>query len=224
MNESTTSPTIPQTPPQAPAMQLTFRQRFIHNLVSSFAFFMAAFATWLQVNNLMQGDWVALGTILYYGIVATLFLIRKPSLQHSTRFMHWVIALGASWVPFLIMATPQHINILVWISVPIQAFSFVFILLTLVTLGRGFGVIAARRDIKTQGVYRFVRHPLYAGELLSGIAVILQNLSLYNVCLFLTVAACQLLRIQEEETILSEDPVYVEYKKRVPYRLIPGIF
>jgi protein-S-isoprenylcysteine O-methyltransferase Ste14 len=203
---------------------MTFRQRFINNMVSSFAFFLAAFMIKIQVDNLIKGDFVAIGTILYYSIVAGLFLFRKPAQEHSTRFMHWVIALGGCWINFLIITKPDHSPLMLMITVPIQVLSFVLILITISTLGRGFGIIAARRQVVTRGIYQYIRHPLYATELFSGIPIIMQNLSFYNVCLFLTVAACQVHRIFEEEKILSGDPVYVEYCQKVRYRLIPGIF
>jgi protein-S-isoprenylcysteine O-methyltransferase Ste14 len=199
--------------------------KILKNLVTAFAFVLAVLIMYIQVTAfLMKGFWYAIGPLIYWTMIAALFLIRKPSRLESTRFMHWFVALATVWLPFLMSPTATHIKPLVWISVPVQAFSVIFMIVTMATLGKGFGVIAALRDVKTSGVYRIIRHPLYSGELLGGIAVIMQNLSVLNLCIFCTMVWCQVLRMQEEETILCHDETYAAYKDRVRYRLIPGIY
>ncbi len=200
------------------------KNRIIRSMVSSIAFLLAVFGLWLQMVHLLMGHWKSIGTIAFYMLVAVLLLIRKPAQADSSRVMHWVVALGATWLPFIIVPTDNTPRLLVMASIPIEIVAFIIILTALATLGRGFGIIAARREIRTRGIYSYIRHPLYAGEMVGFIAVLMQNPSVYNICLFLTVVGCQLLRIQEEESILSGDPAYVDYRQRVRYRLLPGVF
>jgi steroid 5-alpha reductase family enzyme len=215
----------------------------VHNSTTAVAVGLVLFLIFYQIKTFQQGNWLAVSAIVYYLTVATLFLLRKPSKSYSTRPMHWVAALGASWLPlFIVLQEPHFIPaspqwswipplfhmvrhpLLTSVSIPIQVLGVGLTLVALTTLGRGFGVIAARRELRTTGVYRLVRHPIYAGATLAGLALVLQNPTLYNVCLLFTEIACQLLRIREEETVLGQDPAYRSYQQQVPWRLVPGVF
>ncbi|WP_175819549.1 isoprenylcysteine carboxylmethyltransferase family protein [Burkholderia sp. BCC0419] len=92
------------------------------------------------------------------------------------------------------------------------------------SLGRSFGLLPANRGVVSTGAYRFMRHPIYAGYLLSEIGFLLANFSTRNA---LTIGVWMLLqigRIRMEERVLSEDADYRAYKTKVRYRLIPGVF
>ena len=47
--------------------------------------------------------------------------------------------------------------------------------LSLATLGRSFGIVAANRGVKTRGPYRFVRHPTYMGYLICYLGYVAEN-------------------------------------------------
>jgi len=92
------------------------------------------------------------------------------------------------------------------------------------TLGRSLGCVPAHRGLRLQGPYRFVRHPMYTGYLLTHLAILslnpsLWNLGVYCVCYFLVVP-----RILMEERLLSADPSYCDYQAKVLFRMIPGVF
>lgn len=75
------------------------------------------------------------------------------------------------------------------------------------------------------GPYRFIRHPGYAGGLLSWIASPLFFSSYWAV--IPTILACVVIFIRttlEDRTLQEELPGYKEYTERVPFRLIPGIW
>lgn len=103
-------------------------------------------------------------------------------------------------------------------------FGVVLQIIALSSLNLSFSVIPADRGIKSKGFYRFVRHPLYACYLVSISCYLLLNLSLFNFCIFCLWILFEVLRIFNEERLLSENPDYVEYKKAVKYRIIPGIY
>ncbi|MDR0245690.1 MAG: isoprenylcysteine carboxylmethyltransferase family protein [Burkholderia sp.] len=91
------------------------------------------------------------------------------------------------------------------------------------SLGRSFGLLPANRGVVSTGAYRFMRHPIYAGYLLSEFGFLLANFSTRNL---LTIGIWMLLqigRIRMEERVLSEDADYRAYKTKVRYRLIPGV-
>jgi protein-S-isoprenylcysteine O-methyltransferase Ste14 len=91
-------------------------------------------------------------------------------------------------------------------------------------LGRSFGVIAAHRGIQTCGLYRSVRHPIYAAYLLAFGGFVLTHPSIVNGMVLLVWAGIQTARIHAEEHLLSADPQYTAYTQRVRHRLIPGIW
>jgi protein-S-isoprenylcysteine O-methyltransferase Ste14 len=92
------------------------------------------------------------------------------------------------------------------------------------TLRRSFGVIPANRGVKIHGAYRLVRHPIYAGYILSFCAYVAGNPSLWNVVvLVITVSLC-LARIQREERHLSTDPAYRVYCAATRWKLLPFMF
>jgi protein-S-isoprenylcysteine O-methyltransferase Ste14 len=95
---------------------------------------------------------------------------------------------------------------------------------SLVYLGRSFGLIAANRGVRTAGPYAVVRHPLYASYFLAYTAYTFENPSLQNALILLVVLSFQVVRIRTEEDLLAADPLYLRYRKRVRYRLIPYVW
>ncbi len=92
------------------------------------------------------------------------------------------------------------------------------------SLGRSFGLLPANRGVVSTGAYRFVRHPIYAGYLLSEIGFLLANFSTRNLITIGVWMVLQIGRILLEERLLSDDADYRAYRAQVRYRLIPGVF
>jgi protein-S-isoprenylcysteine O-methyltransferase Ste14 len=85
-------------------------------------------------------------------------------------------------------------------------------------------LVAARRQIKTAGLYRWIRHPLYASYLLSYVGYVLSNSSVGNIAIALLASFLLIARLQREERFLSRDSEYVLYMRRVKYRVLPLVF
>lgn len=90
------------------------------------------------------------------------------------------------------------------------------------SLGRSFGLMPANRGIKTVGLYRLVRHPLYMSYLVTETGYLLNNPSTRNVTVLIIGAGFQVVRIHYEERLLQRDPAYAAYMSTVRWRLIPG--
>jgi len=95
---------------------------------------------------------------------------------------------------------------------------------SLVYLGRSFGLVAANRGVRTAGPYRLMRHPLYASYFVAYTAYTFENPSARNALVLLAVLPFQMVRIRSEEALLSDDPVYRQYCRHVRYRLIPRVW
>lgn len=80
-------------------------------------------------------------------------------------------------------------------------------------------------QVVTGGPYRWVRHPGYAGGLLSYLSTpfLLDSLWAILPVVFLTVVLVIRTRL-EDQTLQNELEGYREYTQRVKYRLIPGIW
>lgn len=93
----------------------------------------------------------------------------------------------------------------------------------LASLGTAFGIAPARRSLVVRGPYRLLRHPMYAGELLSLAGAWVSAPGLWNLAVFLAFAASLVWRISQEERIL-DDCGYTEYAVSVRWRLLPGVW
>src|SRR5213595_4043344 len=97
-------------------------------------------------------------------------------------------------------------------------------LVTLLTLGRMFGVRPAVRGLATNGPYRFVRHPMYLSYILADIGYNLQEWNFVTLLLLLVGWMSLVYRIHAEERLLSQHAEWPAYIVLVRYRLFPGIW
>jgi len=97
-------------------------------------------------------------------------------------------------------------------------------LVSLLTMGRRFGVRPALRGLVTSGPYRFVRHPMYLSYILADIGYNLQEWNFVTVLLVLVGWMSLFYRIHAEERVLSQHAEWPAYMILVRYRLFPGIW
>ncbi len=93
-----------------------------------------------------------------------------------------------------------------------------------VTLGRSFALLPANRGVVSSGVYGIVRHPIYMGYLITHVAFLMANPSLWNVAALIAADTALLARAVCEEQTLALDAKYREYQTRVRWRVAPGLF
>jgi protein-S-isoprenylcysteine O-methyltransferase Ste14 len=91
-------------------------------------------------------------------------------------------------------------------------------------LGRSFGLMPANRGIVSSGIYRIVRHPIYAGYVVTHAAFLAAHLSPLNVLLLVVSDVSLFVRAMYEERTLALDPAYRDYMGRVRWRIVPGLY
>ena len=97
----------------------------------------------------------------------------------------------------------------------------VWILVSVLALGRCFGVLPEARGLVTRGPYTVVRHPVYLGELAACAGLTIAALSPFNVACFAVLCAAQRVRMgMEERALAREFSEYEAYAARTP-RVIP---
>lgn len=201
------------------------QHRKVDLFVSSLAAFIVLVGLSSKVISMLNGHWLSGGgATLFYLLMFILFVFRRPSHERLENPTHYFFALAGTLLPLVLQLTPSNPALWTQISLPIEVLGIGISITAIATLGRGFGIIAANRQIQTRGLYRFIRHPLYTGEALWFAALVLQNLSTLNIALFVVQSACQIKRIRDEEALLQRDPDYATYMTQTRYRIIPGIF
>ena len=95
---------------------------------------------------------------------------------------------------------------------------------SLLTMGRLFGVRPALRGLVTSGPYRFIRHPMYLSYMLADIGYNLQEWNFLTLLLVLVGWMSLVYRIYAEERMLSQHAEWPAYVALVRYRLFPGIW
>ena len=171
----------------------------------------------------------SLGTVLvlaFYLVLIWCYLRRGPATSTSASLTAHAAAVIATWLPFALPLlhgpSPGHYR---------QALSDFLLVCggawsvwTLRFLGRNVSVLAQARDLVDRGPYRWVRHPLYAGELVSAIGVAIAMNSLAALACWLVLCGLQLYRaLREEQVLLDALPAYRDYRRRTA-ALVPGLF
>lgn len=160
--------------------------------------------------------------LLYNSSVVIIALIRRAPLAISRSVFDHVIAFCGTLSPLLFLGTLEAGDH--WLLLAMQVTGIGVAYAGLLSLNRSFGLVPANRGIVTAGMYRYVRHPLYAGYLLLCSGFILQNFSERNVIAFVAFVIFESLRLLIEEDFLSRDREYAEYKKCVRWRILPFVW
>lgn len=156
--------------------------------------------------------------------VAFFVLIRRSTDAISIRPGDWMLAITATAAPMLVMPSPSLWPAVVPLAVALIVFGNLFQAWAKLSLRRSFGVAPANRGIKISGPYRFVRHPMYAGYLVTHIGILALMPSLFNLAIYVLAWFSQILRLRAEERLLAEDGAYRAFAQKTRWRLIPGLF
>jgi protein-S-isoprenylcysteine O-methyltransferase Ste14 len=158
------------------------------------------------------------------GLVVVFLLIRRRATEVSLRPGEWFLAAAATCTPLMVNPGDGAGWLPPLLGVGLLLMGMAVQVHAKLTLGRSFGWVPANRGLKLGGPYRFVRHPMYAGYLLSHVAFLLMNPTGWNLAVYVLAYGLQTPRILAEERLLSRDADYRAYRARVRFRLIPGVF
>lgn len=85
--------------------------------------------------------------------------------------------------------------------------------------------VESAQPVISAGLYGVVRHPMYAGALPLMAAIPLALGSAWTLLLLIPLIAALCWRLIDEERVLTRSlPGYADYCRRVPYRLVPGVW
>lgn len=166
------------------------------------------------------------GACAFYALTIWAYLRRGPAIATCRSVTAYLAAVVATFAPFVFpllgASSPGAgkqfaADLLVLAGVTWSVWSLRF-------LGRNLSVLAQARNVVDRGPYRWIRHPLYAGEIVSSLGLTIATGSAAAAGLWLTLCALQGYRaLREEQVLLRVLPGYRVYRARTA-ALLPGIF
>jgi protein-S-isoprenylcysteine O-methyltransferase Ste14 len=190
--------------------------------------------------------WVFIAVFTVATIVPTIYLYRTNPAALQRR-MHagpraetrpaQKIIITASFVDiFVMMAFSAFDRRMGWSTVPVWV-SFLGNVVVAAGLGIAMVVIAQNgyaastvrvetgQQLVSSGVYSFIRHPMYVGNLAMMFGIPLALGSYWGLLFVIPGVAVIVFRILDEEKLLTEELAgYREYAQRVRYRLMPNVW
>lgn len=155
-------------------------------------------------------------------ILVVLFLARKAADQTLHSWQAWIATAAGTLSPLLLRPTPIVEDLLV--GQILQSVGVALQITAVLSLNRSMGLLPAHRGVKTSGIYRIIRHPLYAGYAIVLIGYLINNWSTYNAAVIAGGMAFQILRIRYEELLLCGYPEYVRFVAKTRWRLVPYVW
>ena len=118
---------------------------------------------------------------------------------------------------------PDSVSVSVGLSLLIL--NFIIKILAQKQIGK-FPAIKAKRKLVTNGVYGLIRNPLYMSNYLFAVGMAILFKSLYALLFSIPYSLSYMLIIyfEEEDLLAKYGEEYEEYKKMVPWRMIPKLF
>jgi len=196
--------------------------RITLNVVAAFGaalFARAGLEYYLRTHSLIGGAFFAEEMWI---VVA--YLVRRPARVVSQRPLDWLLAFGGTFGGVLLRPSGAHPHWGVVAGFDLQMIGLTICVLSFLALGRSFGFAAADRGLVQRGPYLFVRHPIYASYFFLQIGYLLQSLSVQNALIIAFICSCDIGRAVVEERLLVSSSRYEEYRLRVPWRLMPGVW
>jgi protein-S-isoprenylcysteine O-methyltransferase Ste14 len=162
----------------------------------------------------------------FYSLLVFLYIIRSSARSTTKSLFVKTIAVISTFLPFTIplLSKPSD-NPTIMVSAGLVTISGIAIALySLSKLGGSVSIIPQARSLVQNGPYKYVRHPVYLGELISILGVVLARPSTIAMAIYCLLTALLIYRaLQEERLLESALPEYESYSLNKA-RFIPGIF
>ena len=190
--------------------------------------------------------WVFIATFTIATIVPSLYLARTNPAALQRRMHSGPLAEGRTVQKFIIiglvfglvamMASSAFDHRFGWSSVPAVVCVIGDVLVVagltlgvLVVIQNSYAAATVRveegQKLASRGLYKLVRHPMYAGSLILMVGIPLALGSYWGLIVLILGLLVLVFRIRDEEKMLNQELAgYSEYAQRVRYRLMPYVW
>ena len=190
--------------------------------------------------------WVFITVFTAATILPTIYLARTnpAALQRrmragpraETRKVQKIIMTGSILDLFAMMAFSAFDHLMGWSTVPVWVSLLGDVLVAtglgiamLVIIQNGYAAatvtVETGQTVASGGVYKFVRHPMYVGNVIMMVGIPLALGSYWGLLFVIPGVAVLVFRILDEEKLLTQElPGYREYAQHVRYRLVPNVW
>jgi protein-S-isoprenylcysteine O-methyltransferase Ste14 len=134
-------------------------------------------------------------------------------------------AFAVSLASFALLRQPSELDstTLVVVGDFVAFGACIWLLASVLALGKCFGVLPEARGLVTRGTYRIVRHPVYLGELGTFAGFLIAAPTAWNLAVVVGFCLGQAVRMRlEEQALTLEFPEYADYAARTP-AVVPGL-
>jgi protein-S-isoprenylcysteine O-methyltransferase Ste14 len=157
-------------------------------------------------------------------LVVVFTMIRRPAGIVDRSLNARILTMFSTFAPQLVRPASLHPLTPDSFTLLLSGIGLILVVLGKVSLGRSFGLTPANRGVVSTGVYRFMRHPIYMGYLLTHVGFAIANPIGWNFFILIAADVTLMLRAIREEQTLALDPAYFGYMQRVRWRIAPGLF
>jgi protein-S-isoprenylcysteine O-methyltransferase Ste14 len=179
-------------------------------------------ATSLASEFVRTGHVTGLLLLVSETLVVVMTVVRRPAIAIDRTWQARVVAAASILGVPLIRPIGEALIPDVYTALA-SAVGLTVIIAGKLTLGRSFGLMPAHRGLVCTGIYGWVRHPIYAGYLVTHMAFLVAHPAVWNAVLLALSDVSLLMRSGYEERTLARDPEYVGYMDRVRWRILPGV-
>src|ERR1700682_5459727 len=167
-------------------------------------------------------------TVAFFAFLVAIYAIRSKAIAKDHNPVAVVAALTGSFVLYGLFLIPgQGRSTSVWVLAASDlclAFGMILALYSLTYLGKRFSIVPEARGLVTSGPHQLVPHPIYLGQIIAGVGLVLPTLFTLHILLFAVFLGAQIMRTHFEERILRGTyPQYEAYATHTR-RLIPLVF
>jgi len=158
---------------------------------------------------------------LQFVLFVAAYLSRHKAREHAQGFKEIVFPFMCAALPFALEnypLKPRGVPIvqLQPLAIAIMILGTVTIIAGVFYLRRSFSIMAEVREPVFSGIYRWFRHPMYLGSIISSLGILLCYFNMLNVAIFCIFCFLQIYRANlEEKKITAVFPEYGEYASRV---------
>jgi protein-S-isoprenylcysteine O-methyltransferase Ste14 len=191
-------------------LEIFFPAHFLHRLIRvGIIVILIIFLVYrirLYNSYLVKPLWVT--ETLIYVVFLVSYIIRIDPVERSRGLKEIIIPLIGGILPFVLLSSPPSPLIggnwlIIYIIFYWMTASTALTIWGLWTLRYSFSITVEARALITNGPYRWIRHPVYLGEILTALAVTIWRFSVLNIVIFTLFVIIQLFRAKWEEGKLS---------------------